>query len=240
MKPLYFAAIFFAIALASCMNPFHKTIRGNGNITTSVRNIQSVHGVRCAGSYDVQLTQGSPTSVKIETDENLQPYIVTEVNGDGLTIRTKEDVNVDPSQKTRVYITTDRLEEFRLSGSGTVNTQNKFTGGSHLDLNISGSGNMHFDVNTPKTDCNISGSGDIYLTGETRNSRIDIAGTGNYHAEDLKSETVTVKIAGAGDAHVFADSTLDINIAGVGNVFYKGNASVTQNIAGTGKIKKIE
>lgn len=240
MKLLYSATLFFSIALTSCLNPFHETIHGNGRITTSERNIQSVHGVRCAGSYDVQLTQGSPTSVKIETDENLQPYIVTDVSGDALTIRSKEDVNVDPSGKIKVYITTDKLEDFRLSGSGNVTTQNKFTGGSHLNLDISGSGNMHFNVNTPRIECSISGTGDMYLSGETKDSKIDIAGSGNYHAEDLMSENATIKIAGTGDAWVFAENTLDINVAGMGNVSYKGNASVTQHIAGTGKVKKIE
>ena len=240
MKHLYFSALFFAFIIASCYNPFHKTIQGNGNITTSERNISSVHRIKCEGSYEVQLTQGSPTSVKIEADENLQPYIVTDINGDGLIIRTKEDVNIDPSQKIKIYITTDKLEEFRLSGSGNVTTQNKFTGGDHLDLGISGSGNLHFEVNAPQVDCNISGTGDIYISGETRSSKIEIAGSGNYHAEDLKSESTSVKIAGTGDARVFADRILNITIAGVGNVYYKGNASVTQNIAGTGKIKKLE
>jgi len=240
MKLSYSVALFITIALAACVNPFHQNIQGNGHLTTSERNIQSVHGVRCSGSYDVQLTQGSPTSVKIEADENLQEYIITDVSGDGLSIHTKEDINIDPSQKIRVYITTDRLEEFRLTGSGTVTTQNKFSGGSHLDLDISGSGNVHFDVNTPRIDCNISGSGDMNLSGETKESKIEIAGSGNYHAEDLMSENVTVKIAGSGNAWVFADSTLNINIAGMGNVNYKGNASVSQNIAGTGKIKKME
>ena len=240
MKLSYFTALLFAVALASCMDPFHETVHGNGHITTSERNIQSVHGVRCSGSYDVELTQGSPTSVKIEADENLQQYIVTDVNGDGLSIRSKEDINLDPSQKIRVYITTDRVEEFRLSGSGTITTQNKFTGGSHLNLDISGSGNMHFDVNTPRIVCNIAGSGDMYLSGETKDSKIEIAGSGNYHAENLMSENATVKIAGTGNAWLFAESTLNINIAGVGNVNYKGNASVTQNVAGSGKIQKME
>ena len=240
MTLFYSGVCLILITLASCVNPFNKTIHGNGHITTTERNIQSVHGVRCAGSYEVQLTQGSPTSVKIETDENLQPYIVTDVNGDGLTIRSKEDVNLDPSQKIKVYITTDRLEEFKLTGSGNVTTQNKFTGGSHLNLDISGSGDMHFDVNTPRIDCNISGSGNMFLSGETKDSKIEIAGSGNYHAENLQSENSTVKIAGTGNAWLFAEQTLDINIAGMGNVNYKGNASVTQNIAGTGKIKKIE
>jgi hypothetical protein len=149
-------------------------------------------------------------------------------------------VNLHPSSKTKLYITTDKLEAFKLSGSGDVTTTNKFTGGDHLDLEIAGSGSIHLEVNTPRVSSSISGNGDIYLTGETKDSKISIAGNGNYHAEDLKSENAKVKIAGSGEAHLFADSTLDVNIAGVGNVYYKGNASVTQNVAGSGKIQKME
>lgn len=236
-----YVSVFILIAVfASCINPFNKTINGNGSITTSERNLSSFKNIRCAGSYDVELTQGNSASVKIETDENILTYIVTDVDGDELNIHTQEDVNLRPSGKIKLYITTDKLEGFKLSGSGNISTTNKFTGGDHLDLDISGSGKMNFDVNTPTIHSNISGTGDIYLAGETKNSKIDIAGSGNYHAEDLKSENAKVKIAGSGDASLFADSTLDINIAGVGNVNYKGNASVTQNIAGSGKIKKIE
>jgi hypothetical protein len=232
-------ASFLAVVLFAC-NPFNRSIDGDGKITTTERNLSSFTEVRCSGSYTVELTQGSPASIKIETDDNIEPYIVTDINGSELNVHSKEDVNLHPSSKTKLYITTDKLEGFRLSGSGDASTTNKFTGGDHLDLDISGSGKIHFDVNTPTINSSISGNGDIYITGETRDSKISIAGNGNYHAEDLKSENAKVKIAGSGDAHLFADSTLDINIAGVGNVYYKGNASVTQNVAGSGKIQKIE
>jgi hypothetical protein len=230
----------FAVAalFASCYNPFAKTVRGNGTIKTDERTVQSFDKIKCSGSYDVELTQGNSSTVKIETDENLLPYIETKVNGDELVIRTEDDVNIRSSDKIKIYITTPKLEGFKLSGSGNIKTTNKFTGGDHLDLNIAGSGDIHFDVNTPKINSSISGSGDIYLTGETRDSRIDIAGSGNYHADDLKSENATIKIAGSGDAWLFVDDQLDINIAGIGNVYYKGNALVKQKIAGTGRIEK--
>jgi hypothetical protein len=236
----YLTAFVFLLAFVSCDNPFAKTIHGNNNITTSERTLSSFKKIRCSGGYDIQLTQGNTSSIKIETDENIQPYIVTDVNGDELNIHTQKDINIRPLDKIKLFITTDKLEDFKLSGSGNVSTTNKFSGGDHLDLDISGSGNIHFDVNTPSVSSSISGTGDIYVTGETKNSKIDIAGSGNYHAEDLKAENAKVIIAGSGDARLFADSTLDINIAGVGNVYYKGNASISQSIAGTGKIKKLE
>ena len=237
---LHLTAFIFIIFFVSCFNPFHETINGNGNISTSERSLSAFEDIRCSGSYDVELTQGNSTSIKIETDENIQPYIITEINGDELNVHTKDDVNLRPSDKIKLFITTPKLEAFKLSGNGNILTTNKFTGGDHLDLDISGSGNIRFDVNTPTINSSISGSGDIYLTGETKDSKIEIAGSGNYHAEDLKAENATIRIAGSGDARLFAEGKLDISIAGVGNVYYKGNAEVTQNVAGSGKIKKLE
>ena len=232
--------LFLIVMASSCMNPFAQRVKGDGNITTLDRSISSAQKITCAGSYDVQLTQGSPASLKIVADNNLQPYIVADQNGDELKIHTQDNINIDPTQKIKIILTTDKIEDFKLTGNGDVNTTNKFTGGDYLNLSIAGNGNIHFDVNAPQVNSNIAGSGDIYVSGETKNSKIEIAGSGNYHADGLKSENVKIKIAGTGDSYIFADSTLDINIAGVGNVNYKGNATVTQNIAGSGKIKKIE
>jgi hypothetical protein len=237
---LIISAACIVLFATACNYVLKKTIHGDGNITTSERNISSANRIKCSGSYDVQLTQGSPTSVKITSDQNLQSYIVTDVIGDELSIHSQHDVNLDPTQKIKIDIVTDKLEGFQLNGEGNAVTTNKFTGGDHLDLVIAGSGIIHFDVNTPTINSSISGTGDIYLSGETRNSKINIAGSGNYHADDLKSENVRVDIAGTGDAHIFSDSTLDIHIAGVGDVYYKGSASITQSIAGSGKIKKEE
>ena len=233
-------AFVVVVAFASCFNPLKKTITGSGNVTSDERSLGSFTEIKCSGSYDVQLTQGDPASVKIETDDNLMPYILFDVDGNELHIHSKDNVSLKPTNKIKLIITTSKVEAFSLSGSGDVATTNKLTGADHLNLDISGAGTMHFDVNTPTIHSNISGTGDIFLTGETRNSKIEIAGNGNYHAEDLKAENASVHIAGSGDARLFADSTLDINIAGVGNVYYKGDASITQNIAGSGKIKKIE
>lgn len=234
----YLAVFAAAVVFSSCYNPFNKTVDGNGNVKTDERNVSGFSKIKCSGNYDVELTQGNTSVVKIETDENVLPYIETNVNGDELVIRTQEDVNIRPSDKVKVYITTTKLEAFKLSGSGDAKTMNKFSGGDYLNLEIAGSGSIHFDVNTPTINSNIAGSGDIYLSGETKDSKIEIAGSGNYHADDLKTENATIKIAGSGDAWLFAESKLDIDIAGIGNVYYKGNATVNQKIAGTGKIEK--
>lgn len=218
----------------------YKTIHGNGNLETETRNIQQAYRIKLAGSYDVQITQGPVTSVKVEADENLLPYILTNENGGLLTIKSKSNVNLSSEHGIRVYITTSKLEEIQLAGSGNITGKSRFTGGDKLILKIAGSGDMQLEVNTPSLESEIAGSGTLTLTGETRDQRIRISGVGNYKAEDLKSENATVRIAGSGDVKVFAANNLDIRIAGVGSVYYKGDPAIKQSISGSGEVKRIE
>lgn len=240
MKKIYTLGLVAFLFITGCDEAFHKTIDGNGNIVTITRNIGDAHKIKCAGHFNVELTQGSPTSLKITGDDNLLNYIITDNEDGKLVIKTKDDVNLHSDNPIKIFITTDRLDAFTLAGSGDVSGANKFTGSNNMELSMAGSGKLKFDLNCPEVKSSIAGSGDIYLTGETRNAEVNIAGAGNYHAQDLKSENSNIDIAGTGDATVFASTRLEVNIAGIGNVYYLGDPVVSQKIAGGGKIEKLK
>ncbi len=240
MKHVIILLSFAVMLLASCHWIRYKRVSGNGNLETQNREIDIARRIKLAGSFDVEISQGPVTSVKVEADENLLPYIFTDENNGVLLIRTRDHVNLVSDNPIKVYITTDKLEEVQLAGSGNIIGQTKFTGGNRLLLKIAGSGDIRLDVNTPSLESEIAGSGSMTLTGETKDQRVQISGVGDYKAADLKSENSVVRIAGSGDVSVFAASTLDIHIAGVGSVFYKGDPAIKQSISGSGEVKKLE
>lgn len=240
MKPILLFLAATLLLFSSCRWMGYKRIKGNGNIITQDRNVNRAERVSLKGSYDVEITQGPVTSVKVEGDENLLSYIFVNEEDGYLTIKSKEHVNLVSDNPIKIYITTPKLEQVNLSGSGNIIGRSKFTGGDKLGLRISGSGDITLETNTPKVEAEISGSGSMTLSGETQSQNIRISGVGDYKAEGLKSEKTVVRIAGSGDVRVFADVELDINIAGAGSIFYKGNAAVKQSIAGSGEVKKIE
>lgn len=217
-----------------------ERISGNGKIVSETRSANlPTNKIKLAGSYEVEISQGSPSSVKVETDENLLAHLITGNEDGWLVIRPEDHVRLSPTSKIRIHITTDKLEAVSLAGSGNIMSDGKFTGSDKLSLNVSGSGSMHMEVNTPKVDVEVAGSGNITVSGETKNQYISIAGHGDYRAEDLKSEDAEVHIAGSGNVKLSASSHLDIHIAGSGNVYYKGSPAVTQHIAGSGVIQQI-
>lgn len=239
MKKIIFALLFFAVFFSSCDLILGRRVKGNGKIVSEQRTVNSARKIKLAGSYDVELTQGPVTSVRIETDENLLPYLVASEEDGSLVIRSKDHENLSPTQHIKVYITTDQLESIDLVGSGNIIGKTRFVGEDNLEMKITGSGDINIEVNTPKVKSVISGSGNINISGETKDEEINITGHGDYKAENLKAENAEVHIAGSGDVNVFAENKLVVHIAGSGNVFYKGNATVEQHVAGSGTIKQL-
>lgn len=231
-----FILLMMAVAFAAC----HHRIKGSGNIVTEQRTISSANKVRLEGSFDVELVPGTVTSLRIEGDDNILPYVVTENEGGWLVVKSRDHLNFSTKKKLKVYITTDILESISLTGSGNIVGNGKFVGGNKLDVQISGVGNADLDVNAPSVSARISGSGNISLTGETRDADINISGVGSYKGIDLKAENAKVHVSGSGNATIFAENTLDIHVSGVGTVKYKGSAAVSQQVSGAGSVKKIE
>lgn len=240
MRKMFIPALLAVVLFYGCWGIMGQTIHGNGNMKTETRDVSQAEKIKSYGSFDIVIVQGETTSVKVDADENLLPYIVTDVEDGALVIKPREHYNLSSDNKIKITVTTKRLQLVDLAGSGNVVGEGKFTGSDNLKISVAGSGDVSLDVNTPDIDSHIAGTGNITLSGETKSSRIEIAGVGNYNAADLMSENVEIHIAGSGSAKVYAENNLDIHIAGSGDVYYKGNASVKQDIAGSGKINKVD
>ncbi len=240
MKQLTLILLFISLFFSSCELILGRRIKGDGTIASEKRTIAFADKIKLAGSFDVELVNGTTPSVTIETDENILPYLVTRNENDWLVIRSKKHCNLIPSNKIKVIVTTNQLESVTLAGSGNIFSNDKFSTSSAIELKIAGSGDATLLLDAPKILAEIAGSGNINLSGETKDLVIKIAGHGDFKGENLKSENASVHIAGSGNVRVFADNKLDVHIAGSGDVYYKGKATVEQHIAGSGTIKQLQ
>lgn len=237
MKSIITAFLFLCF-FASC-NITGETIKGNGNQKSENREVSNVSKINVMGSLEVVLMEGSP-SIKIEGDENILPYIETNVNGNELTIKTKDHINIQTNNSLKIYVSLQQFSELKIMGSGKIETANKFNNNEKFTAELMGSGKIILNVHAPSVVAEVMGSGDIIIEGETRDVEANIKGSGTFTGENLKAENAVVSIAGSGDVTVFADVKLKINIAGSGNVKYRGNASVEKSIAGSGNIEQLQ
>lgn len=235
MRPIFL--LLSVILLSSCNFMGGRRVRGNGNAGSETRTVSSFDAIRVLGGMDVILTPGTDYGVKVEADENLLKYILTERDGNALVIKTRNGYNLQSRSGMKVYVTAPSIEEVVITGSGSVVSDGKMALNRRLKLHVTGSGDVKLDVNAPEVEAEATGSGNIILTGATRNFDAEINGSGEVRCYNLLSENTKVQIAGSGDAQVYASKQLDVRISGSGDVAYKGSPTINQHIAGSGSVR---
>ena len=113
-----------------------EKIKGNGNITTVTRTTSDYDGISCAGNFDYVLVAGTEGKITIEGEENLLKYIITEVKGDKLVVKTENNVNLKPSANKSILITIPfkDINNIALAGSGDLTSKDTVTAS---DLKVS-------------------------------------------------------------------------------------------------------
>ena len=239
MKKIYFLSFIVLTGLISCRF-FGKRIHGNGNVKSVERSVSAFKEVEANGNIKLVVIQGDLKPVRIESDENLLPYIEVLQEGDHITIQTRPGVNLIPTGDLNVYVTSPTYKSIEVSGSSDIIGQTRITSTDELTLNASGAGDIEMEVDAPKISAGISGSGSVKLKGQAKDFDVDLSGAGHAYCYDLLTENTTVGISGAGSAQVFASVKLNANVSGAGNISYKGNASVSQEISGAGSVNKVD
>ena len=213
-------------------------VRGSGDIETEERNVSGFHKVSLEGIGNLIVTQGDEESLVIEADDNIISLIRTDVFAHRLTIGFKRGYNFIPTVKIKYYLTVIDLDKISLSGTGDIDCDNFST--DKLEFEISGAGDIDFNINAESVETTSSGAGDINLAGKVDSQEIDISGVGKYDAEELESRECSISLSGAGSVTVNTSEELDISISGVGNIYYAGDPHITQDISGLGRVKSID
>ncbi|SRR5579883_1470641 len=239
MKVLRFLPVIGFIFFLGCLKISANlmTYTGDGNETTEARSLPPFHDIELGGAYEVVLTQGNTSEVRIETDKNLLEHITTTVTNGKLVINS--DGNLRPTNTIRVFITTPNYTSVELEGSGSVHGATPINSNA-LALDLSGSGEYDLDVHAKQLESRVEGSGTIKLSGNTDKHTVDIAGSGNIKGGDLIAQETAVNIEGSGNALVNVEHKLDASIAGSGSIRYRGaSTEVHSNITGSGSVEHI-
>jgi len=211
-------------------------IQGKGNIVKNERKTSTFNALEVSGAFNIILTQDSISSVFIESDENLQQYILTNVENNKLIVETKEPIC--GSKKINIFISSPTFENIDISGAVDVMSMNKLTS-SNLNLDLSGACDLKLDLAVQNLDIDGSGAVKLKLTGSALNCNLDGSGASEIDAFDLITENFSISSSGAGEAKVNVSKKLDVDISGAATVLYKGSPVINQEISGAGTIKKV-
>lgn len=218
-----------------------QNIKGNGVLKSEAREVGSFTALSSGGPMSVEIVYGTSTSLNIEGDENILPFIETYVKNGTLKIKVKDLNSVSPKQKLKVRVSMTTINAISQSGSGMISGNGKFENNSTTDFSMSGSGRIELAFASFKgANISMSGSGSIELKG-TINGNLDMhqSGSGKIDCANAPCENANASISGSGTMKVNAVKSIDAHISGSGDIYYTGTPSISTHVSGSGRIRKI-
>lgn len=217
-----------------------SVIVGNGKIAEVTREVSNFQNLSSLGSIDIEIQPADTYSVKITGDDNLIPYVLTDVTNNELRISYKDKINITNSH-VRVTVSAPFINVLKTAGSGDIRSSGTISNNKLMEISSAGSGDVSLTLDAPAIKVTGAGSGDFTFSGQTRDVDCTLSGSGDFDSRALRSENAKIRISGSSDVKVFASISLSATISGSGNILYWGNPSLSEvKVSGSGKVKAGE
>jgi hypothetical protein len=158
-----------------------------------------------------QEKQAVGESLLLRAEDNLLPYILTEVNGGVLELRTAPNTELEPTLP---------IDEFVLSAGGI----------GSIDVS---------DLSATELHVSLEGFGELSISGAVSRQEVVLRGFGSYEAGDLQSEEADVLVEAFVTATVRVSDLLVATVKNGGSVYYFGDPTVESTIIGKGTVEQI-
>lgn len=230
--------VIFSLLLSACQVYGLNVVRGSGDVITESRTVSDFNNIELNGAGKLIITQSSTESLEIEAEENIIDELMSDVQGDTLSLGYTSRFwrrSIIPNRTIIYYLNVIDLDEITLNGANELEIDTLDT--TSLEITLNGAGRVDIDeLLAQNLTVNVAGTGTATIAGQVESQEINIDGAGNYQAGDLQTQNTVIQIDGLGNSTVWALDTLDITINGGGSLNYYGTPNVTQDINGLGDI----
>ncbi len=223
------ALLAITIMVASCGI---SGIRGDGNVTTTKRNLGSdFTEIDASNGIEVEITQSSNASVEVVADENLQEHIQTSVS-DGV-LKITSDKNIAKSSSQKVIVRMPKLDNVQASSAASVNGKSVFRS-SRFQCGASSAGEITIEIETEEFVGKASSGGEINVSGKAIALNVTTSSGGNIDAQKTLSNTIVASASSGGSIEVTPLVDLNASASSGGDISYFGEPKHFQKSESSG------
>ncbi len=220
-------------------------VRGSGDLATEERELPAFSAVHVYSSVQVTIETGPEQRVVASTDDNILPYLRTEVEGDTLIVdlgAEGDNVSIMAAQHPpTVAISTPAIDELVVNSSGDI-TAEALTG-EQVAVETNSSGDIDVDaisadslrivanssgsitighLQATALDARLNSSGSVAIAGEVQSQNVQLTSSGSYEAAELRSADASAQLSSSGNATLWVTGSLRGEASSSGNVRYYG------------------
>ncbi len=214
----------FIVAFSACMF-LGPSIKGNGNVTTSYRDVGDFEQLKVSTGLKVILKQTDRNQVIVEADENLHDVIQSEVRGDELRLYT--DQRIKNATKMSIIVEFKDIDELHTNAGASVssdgilqlkNLETKSSSGSSQDLKI----------NLDHLEGKVSSGANMKLAGKAQSVNLKASSGAILKAGELTADACFADASSGANIHIKATKKFEGEASSGGNIFYSGNPETVE------------
>ncbi|MDR1739259.1 MAG: DUF2807 domain-containing protein [Bacteroidales bacterium] len=152
---------------------------------TEKRTVSNFSGIKARSIFDITVKKGDVTSVVITADENVLPFVITEVNNGILKLSVK---NYQKNIKVlKANITVQQLSDIELSGACKLVCEDLLTG-RELDIYLSGASYIKLSFSGDKLKFYGAGASKLEIDAMVKKLSSEVFGSSNVilHIPDVQ------------------------------------------------------
>lgn len=236
MKILFIIlAVILGTSVAGWNN--QQKIKGSGYVRTEQRTVKPFSQIAASRAIKVFVAQGEQTAITVEADDNILPYIKTEVSGNLLTVSLPQNISIESYADMNVLVTIPTLTDLQSSTASKIEGTTLWKV-NEIELSASTAGTIKLETEASEIDAKSSTSGEIRLTGKTTGLDAKASTAGSVRAKELIATDADVSASTGGEIEIHVTGKLEYSASTGGEIRYKGDARLTGKTSTGGDIKK--
>ncbi len=227
MKTLVRITILISIYLtllfttSSCIFDGVVGIKGNRNVVSEDRTIRSdFEIINVQQGINLTITQGKPTSISVEADENVIDLLITEVKNNELNIYFEKSVY--QAKARNVYLTTENISKIKASSGASVKSENTIQAET-LELDSSSGSTIKIHANANEITSESSSGSNITIVGKSNSFTANSSSGSSINAKDLKTVNALTKASSGANIDVNVTGKLTAKASSGADIDYEGS-----------------
>ncbi len=229
-KSFIFAALWIlAISLTSitCM----AQTDGNGKISREERKLTGFKAISVRNAIRLIIRQGDEQKVVAEADENILPYLKTEVVAGELRIGIKGNIN--HVKTMNVYVTVKQLNELDASSACKVTTDTRIEAGD-MKINCTSGSAVNMELSCSNLTLRSSSGSALVLTGTAQSISAESSSGSALVTTDLKAEKAMLDASSGAALVVQVTKEVKAHASSGGQISITGNPAIRDSDSSSG------
>jgi hypothetical protein len=179
-----------------------SSIEGSETIISEKRNLSDFDKIDVSQAINVELTQGKTFFVEVETNDNIMPYLSTEVSGGTLKIYYNKKFNSFRNTDTKIKITMPELEKISASSASSVVSKSNFSG-NKIQMKTSSASTVEMTLEYDVVNVDASSASNLTLKGLALENYFESSSASVIDAQALKANMVEAEASSGSNIYVF-------------------------------------